>query len=99
MVLEVPANLTFHLAQLAEDRQLDETVRRIAGSLLGGAVTVAYRAGNGEEQPGPLDLPLRAPDKDTLLEGDEVSTDPEAVVSEMFGGQVVSPPRPKKGRE
>jgi hypothetical protein len=95
VVLEVPANLTFHLAQLAEDRQLDETVRRIAGSLLGGAVTVAYRAGNGEEQSGPLDLSLRAPDKDMLLEGDEVPTDPAAVVSEIFGGQVVSRPRPK----
>jgi hypothetical protein len=95
VVLEVPANLPFHLAQLIEDRELDGILGRIAGALLGGAVTVAYRPGDGEEQAGMFDAPLRAPDKDLLGEGDEPPADPEAVVTEIFGGEVVSKPKPK----
>ena len=68
---------------------------RIAGGLLGGAVTVAYRPGDGEEHAGIAEAPLRAPDKDLLGEGDEPSADPAAVVTEMFGGEVVSTPKPK----
>jgi hypothetical protein len=98
VVLEVPANLPFHLAQLAEDRELDGIVGRIAGSLLGGTVRVVYRAGDGEEPGGTLGMdPLRAPDKDLLREGEDGAADPTAVVTEVFGGEVVStPPKPKK---
>jgi DNA polymerase-3 subunit gamma/tau len=94
VVLEVPANLPFHLAQLAEDRELDGIVGRIAGTLLGGAVTVAYRPGDGEEHAG-IDLPLRVPDKDFMGEGDVPPADPAAVVTEIFGGEVISAPKPK----
>jgi DNA polymerase-3 subunit gamma/tau len=90
VVLEVPANLTFHLAQLVEDRQLTAIVCSIAGSLLGGEVTVAYRAGDGEEAgtKGSVE-PTRAPDKDGLAESDEGPLDPAAVVTEILGGEVV----------
>ncbi len=95
VVLEVPASLPFHLAQLIEDRELDGIVGRIAGALLGGAVTVAYRPGDGEEPAGMFEAPRRAPDKDLLGERDEASADPAAVVTEIFGGEVVSTPKPK----
>jgi hypothetical protein len=97
IVLEVPANLAFHLAQLAEDRQLGEIVGRIAASLLGGAVTVIYRPGDGDEHPGSAGGLLRAPDKDLLAESEEAPADPAAVVTEFFGGEIVNPPK-KAGR-
>lgn len=96
VVLELPANLPFHLAQLAEDRQLDAIVGRIASGLLGGQVTVTYRAGVGEGGSGPLEPPQRAPDKDGLPGGDLSPADPTAVVTEMFSAEVVSLPKPKK---
>ena len=97
VVIEVPANLPFHLAQLAEDRELDGIFSRIAASLLGGTVSVAYRPGDGETHLGAADAPLRVPDKSQLGEGDEGSSDPAAVVTEILGGEVVSaPPKPKK---
>ncbi|MBN2112972.1 MAG: DNA polymerase III subunit gamma/tau [Acidimicrobiia bacterium] len=98
VVLEVPANLTFHLALLVEDRQLDEIVAGIASALLGGRVSVVYRAGNGEERPGALETAGRAPDKEHLMGGDEPAPDPRAVVEEILGGTVVSPPKPEGGR-
>jgi DNA polymerase-3 subunit gamma/tau len=94
MILEVPATLPFHLAQLAEDREFGGIVGRIASSLLGGAVTVAYRPGDGEEDSGPAATPMVIPDKDLLAEGDPVSSDPTAVALEMFGGEVVPPTSP-----
>jgi len=98
VVLEVPANLTFHLALLAEDRQLDEIVEGIASALLGGRVSVVYRAGNGEERPVAPESAGRAPDKEHLLGGDEPAPDPRAVVEEILGGTVVSPPKPEGGK-
>ena len=97
VVVEVPANLPFHLAQLAEDREFDAIMGRLAATLLGGSVTVVYRAGNGEEHLPYGDGSLRVPDKSQLAEGDEGTADPAAVVTEIFGGEVVSaPPQPKK---
>ena len=97
VVVEVPANLPFHLAQLAEDREFDGIMGRLAATLLGGSVTVVYRAGNGEEHLPYGDGSLRVPDKSQLAEGDEGTADPAAVVTEIFGGEVVSaPPQPKK---
>jgi len=89
--LEVPAGLHFHLAQLVEDRELEGLVGRIASALLGGTVTVSYRPGDGEQ---PAAAPARAPDKDQLLGDDPAPADPTAVMTEIFGGEVVSPPPP-----
>ncbi len=97
VVIEVPANLPFHLAQLAEDRELDGIFGRIAASLLGGQVTVAYRAGDGEDRLGPADSQFRVPEMSHLAEREESAPDPAAVVTEIFGGEVVpTPPKPKK---
>jgi DNA polymerase-3 subunit gamma/tau len=97
VVVEVPANLPFHLAQLVEDRELDGIIGRIAAGLLGGSVTVVYRPGNGEEHAASVESSLRVPDKSQLAEGDDGSPDAAAVVTEIFGGEVVSaPPKPKK---
>jgi DNA polymerase-3 subunit gamma/tau len=90
LVLEVPANLAFHLAQLEEDRGLAAKVGGIAAELLGVEVAVAYRAGGGEAaETGPEPGPERVPDKDSLAEGDDAAFDPTAVVTEIFGGEVL----------
>ncbi len=97
VVIEVPANLPFHLAQLTEDRELDGIIGSITASLLGGTMSVAYRSGDGEARLSLVDPPLRVPDKGQLAGDDEGSPDPAAVVTEIFGGEVVSaPPKPKK---
>jgi DNA polymerase-3 subunit gamma/tau len=90
LVLEVPANLAFHLAQLEEDQGLAAKVSSIATELLGAEVAVAYRAGGGEgAEPGLEPGPERVPDKDSLAEGDDAAFDPAAVVTEIFGGEVL----------
>jgi len=94
VVLEVPANLTFHLAQLAEDRQLTATVASVASGLLGGAVAVAYRAAPGgavEGAGGEAATP--ALEGGLLDESADPPPDATTVVAEMLGGQVVSDQR------
>ena len=97
LVIEVPANLPFHLAQLAEDRELDGIIGSIAASLVGGTVSVAYRPGDGEARLSLVDAPLRVPEKGQSAGDDEVPPDPATVVTEILGGEVVSaPPKPAK---
>ncbi|MBP1633067.1 MAG: XerD, partial [Acidobacteria bacterium] len=94
VVLEVPANLTFHLAQLAEDRQLTATVASIASGLLGGEVAVGYRAapgGTAERAGGDAASP--ALEEGFLDEAAGPPPDATTVVAEMLGGQVVSDQR------
>jgi len=101
VVLEVPANLRFHLAHLQEDRQLTGIIGSIAGGLLGGEVVVGFRAGGGgageadparaasapEEIPAPL-VPDLA----------EEPANPTDVVAEILGGEVVSDPPAGPGK-
>ncbi|MBS1195312.1 MAG: dnaX [Actinobacteria bacterium] len=94
LIVEVPANLPFHLAQLVEDREFDGILGRITSSLLGGSVTVAYRAGDGDDAGDPLGLGGRVPEKETLAEDATAAPDPTAVVAEIFGGEVIASPRP-----
>jgi DNA polymerase-3 subunit gamma/tau len=91
LVLEVPANLHFHLAHLAEDRSLNAIVTSIAGGLLGGEVVVAYRADDGEdkEPDGMLDPDLPS-DEMAADEVGKAPADPTTVVTEILGGEVVS---------
>jgi DNA polymerase-3 subunit gamma/tau len=95
VVLEVPANLPFHLAQLEEDQRLAEIVARVATELLGGAVVVKYRMGDGED--AVLEAPVgesveeaTAPDKEQLAEAGEAVADPTAIVLGELGGEIVS---------
>ncbi len=95
VLLEVPANLPFHLAQLEEDRRLNEIVARVAAELLGGTVAVGYRTGDSEQaQPkgaaGEAADEAAAPDKEQLAEAGEDAVDPTAIVLGELGGEVVS---------
>jgi hypothetical protein len=96
IVLEVPATLPFHLAQLAEDRELEGIVGRIASSLLGGPVGVVYRPGSGEEPAASSAAPLRAPDKDLLPEAEDAPSDPNAVLTEFFSAEVIRQEKPRQ---
>ena len=96
LIVEVPANLPFHLAQLAEDREFDGILGRITASLLGGSVRVTYRAGDGDDAGDPLSSGGRVPEKDTLAEDGTAAPDPTAVVTEYFSAEIVSSPKPKK---
>jgi len=95
VVLEVPANLPFHLAQLEEDNKLTEIVERVAVEVLGGAVAVGYRVGPGGQ--GDPKAAFKesaaeetAPDKEQLEEAGEGAVDPTAIVLGELGGEVVS---------
>jgi DNA polymerase-3 subunit gamma/tau len=92
LLLEVPAHLPFHLAQLQEDDRLNAVVRAVAADLLGSPLDVAYRGadGDGEDTASAAPSePTRAPDKDTLLEEGEGGVDPAELLREMLGGEVV----------
>jgi len=91
VILEVPVNLTFHLAQLVEDRSLNSTVSSIAGGLLGGEVVVAYRAGDGEAAAGEgAGAIAPVAEEGPSEEAGRRPPDPAAVVTEILGGEVVS---------
>ena len=91
LVLEVPANLTFHLAQLVEDRPLTAVIAAVAGELLGGQVVVAFRAGDGEGTTGrDASEPGILPEDGSPDEAGGRPSDPATVVAEILGGEVVS---------
>jgi DNA polymerase-3 subunit gamma/tau len=90
VVLEVPANLTFHLAHLQEDRQLAGIIGVIAGDLLGGQVMVVFRAGGTPEAAAEGAEAASAPEEVFLEEEPGGGADPTAVVAEILGGEVVS---------
>jgi DNA polymerase-3 subunit gamma/tau len=88
VVLEVPAHLPFHLEQLKADHQLVGMVGAVAAELMGGRVEVVFKA--GAEQAAAAE-PVRAPDKDDLVESsDTEAQDPAALVVEGLGGEIVS---------
>ena len=91
LVLEVPAHLSFHLAQLSEDDRLTAIVTSVASELLGAAVEVVFRAGEEQAVQAPVEQPqLRAPDEDQLVPSGEGGIDPTSLVVDTFGGEVVS---------
>jgi len=89
MVLELPAHQHFHLEQLLADETLQDGLRRIASELLGGKVSVAFRAASPEESATVAPIPERAPDKERLLEVGDPGDDPEELIADMLGGEVV----------
>jgi hypothetical protein len=96
IVLGIGAHLPFHLAQLQEDDRLGGVVTRLATELLGGAVSIEYRAVNGDPEPAEPpedgdddDLPAETPDKDDLTASEEGAIDPAEMIVDMLGGEIL----------
>lgn len=86
----------FHLASLKSDPAVAAVVATKAGDLLGGSVTVQFRAADGEAAGTPTSAGLRpapaaeddeeVPDKDTMAESTADPTDPFKLVADELGG-------------
>jgi hypothetical protein len=86
----------FHLASLKSDPAVAAVVATKAGDLLGGSVSVQFRAADGASvdasSPGgalPDDEDGEVPDKDRMAEATSDATDPFKLVEEEFGGTVI----------
>ncbi len=92
VALELPAHLPFHLEQLRSDHELIGLMETLASELLGGGIRVEFRSGSESQSGTPVEAetPSRAPDKDDLLEEGDGQTDPEDLVADILGGEVVS---------
>jgi DNA polymerase-3 subunit gamma/tau len=95
VTLEIPPHLPFHLEQLKADTELTGIISDTAADVLGGQVSVRFAVAHGDAaQAGAATAPAepaRAPDKDELLEaGAEAANDPESLVVDLLGGEVVS---------
>ncbi len=91
LVLEVPANLPFHLAQLGEDDRLNSIVAAAASEALEGTIRLEYRVGAEDSTtaaPKPAE-PERVPDKDQLLDDGEAEIDPAGLVIDLLGGEII----------
>ncbi|MEE9299133.1 MAG: DNA polymerase III subunit gamma/tau [Acidimicrobiia bacterium] len=90
LVLEVPAHLPFHLAQLGEDDRLTSVVLAAAAAAFGGQIELEYRAASEDAlPPAAAPEPVRAPDKDQLLDEGEGEIDPTGLVIDLLGGEVI----------
>ncbi len=89
--LEIPGHMPFHLERLAEDGELIATMVDLATELLGSRIGIAFVSGDdtGTSATATPDEPSRAPDKDDLVEDDDVES-PEDLIADMLGGEVVS---------
>ncbi len=91
VTLEVPAHLPFHLEQLRADEDLQTAVIGAAAPLLGGAIGLRFTAADGEgDDAAEPATPERAPEADDLLAEGTEGADPEALVVDILGGEVVS---------
>ena len=86
----------FHLASLKSDPAVAAVVATKAGDLLGGSVSVQFRASDGPsrdpafpEGPLPDEGDEEVPDKDRMAEATADATDPFKLVEEEFGGTVI----------
>jgi DNA polymerase-3 subunit gamma/tau len=90
VIIEVPAHLPFHLAQLSEDDPLGSVVRSAAAELLGGSVKVSYRLAQAPPRPGdsgPGFDPV--PDKEQMEVADDAISDPAQLAVDLLGGSIV----------
>jgi hypothetical protein len=86
-VLTLPAHQHFHLEQLNADAELQAALAEIAADLLGGPVVLEFRA---DDAPPGDEEPVRAPDKDHLVDEGAARDDPTELIADMLGGEVVS---------
>ena len=93
VTFEIPAHLVFHLEQLMVDTTLHAIVATTASDVIGGPVKVRFIAADGGAATAAVAEPdpPRAPDKNELLEqGGGGAEDPEALIADLLGGEVVS---------
>jgi len=95
LVLELPAHLPFHLAQLGEDDHLNTVVVAAASDALGGQIQLVYRSADGDAS---LAAPQvvedeteteSTPDKELMLDAGDAEIDPAGLVIDLLGGEVV----------
>ena len=100
LVLELPAHLPFHLAQLGEDDRLTAVVVAAASDALGTAISLSYRSAAGdpslaEPAGAPANDPIAeadagpVPDKDQMVDADDAGIDPAGLVIDLLGGEVI----------
>jgi hypothetical protein len=88
-MLEIPSHQHFHLEQLQADLELQKAISDVAAELLGGGIGLAFRSGSDGGEPKEPDLPRQAPDKERLLEEGTTRDDPEHLIADMLGGEVI----------
>jgi DNA polymerase-3 subunit gamma/tau len=91
VTLYLPDHLSFHLEQLQSDELVKEIVEARAAELLGGSIRIQFRSGGRPDDPSPSsDADSETtPDKHQLLEAPSGTTDPDALVEGLLGGQVI----------
>jgi hypothetical protein len=91
VTLHLPDHLSFHLEQLQGDDLVREVVEARAAELLGGSIRVEFRSGGGRSAAtSSSDAEAETPpDKHRLLEAPSGTTDPDALVEGLLGGQVI----------
>jgi len=92
VTLILPDHLSFHLEQLQADDLVKRVVQARAAELLGGSIRIQFRSGS---QPGDdtsrsePDETESLPNKHQMLESPATTTDPDALVEGLLGGQVI----------
>lgn len=89
VVFELPSHLPFHLQQLRADAELHEILQQAAAEFVGGSIAVDFRAHSADATAPPAPEPVRAPDKDDLMDEDEGAIDPTELVVDILGGEIV----------
>jgi DNA polymerase-3 subunit gamma/tau len=90
VILHLPDHLSFHLEQLQADDTVKEVVEARAAELLGGLIRIQFQSGSGDgPSPPEPDDGESLPDKDQLMEAPSTTTDPDALVEGLLGGQVI----------
>ena len=87
VVLWLPAHMDFHLEQLQGSNSVLSVVSKHFSEMLGGAVDVRFEPGPDESESS--DAPLRAPDKETMLEAPNGDLNPTELVQTVLGGELV----------
>jgi hypothetical protein len=90
VVFELPGHLPFHLEQLRADSELHQLLQQASSEFFGSGVGVSFRAHVAvTSEPAVSPEPVRAPDKDDLLDEDEGAIDPTELVVDILGGEVI----------